>query len=586
MGAGIMMTRLRYLSVVLASTVCWASAAMANDAGIANDAALGSDATEYNIGSDMTIQQAFSYMRYSGGDDRVQFEIAPNYSEDLGFSLKGAVGAYLTDELALGLIVEYGENKREYLANVGIQFSDAISLIGTVGMLEENTEYVDGEGRERVQQMEYGVSLNSAHEFGILTGLELAAYLADASVDSDSVEAGKIYGVQMSGDLALTETTYLTLSGGYEVLEWDSGEDDSSFTFSAAATQYLTDALSLNAGAKLGVSEYVYSGGLAYDLSDGGPNTNTLAVNYTYIDGQDGIKDDQRVELSWSIGFGAGTSMRSAAADALSRPVVADRSITSRVVHPTADVPTSTPANNLLPDVMKRPGYLPERTVSRAVSGGKKCLDANYQISGISYDSVNEGWVVALTAPVANSSEHAWSLSQDASNGFTGGTLTNGEYTEAGSTASVFFADNIIGQFNGSADFTLTDQLNDCTTTKTVTGSGGGVCVPGPQFNVSSGNYLNDAFYDDSIDSYVVPFGFVENGPPNGWTFTITTYDGTFANRTETFSFTSPDGTFVESNGSASLIVPGPPPPSTWDGVSYFVEVCGANGTGSSFFPP
>jgi hypothetical protein len=306
----------------------------------------------------LTIEQASQSLHYSGGNDRMRVEIAPNYSEELGFSLKGAVGGYLTDAMALGLIVEYGEHKREYLANAGIQFTDALSFVGTVGMLEEHNEYVDGEDREKVQQMEYGASLKGAYEVGFISGFELNGYLADADADSDSVETGKLYGVQLLADLDLTDTTHFKLGGGYEWLEWDdTGEDDNRWTFSAEAAQQLGDVVSLTGRAKLGASEYVYGGGLAFDLSNGGMNTNTIGVNYSYIDGKNGIEDDQRVELSWSIGFGAGPTTSVAAAD------LTDRTGTIRAA---ADVAMVSPASNLLGDVMKRPAFLPERVLARA----------------------------------------------------------------------------------------------------------------------------------------------------------------------------------------------------------------------------
>jgi len=320
----------------------------------------------------LRIEQASQSLHYSGGNDRMRVEIAPNYSEELGFSLKGAVGGYLTDEIALGLIVEYGEHKREYLANAGIQFTDELSLVGTVGLLEEHNEYVDGEGREEVQQMEYGASLKGAYVVGFLSGFELNGYLADADADSDSVETGKLYGVQLLADLDLTDTTHFKLGGGYEWLEWDdTNEDDSSWAASVEAAQQLGDALSFTGHAMLGASEYVYGGGLAFDLSNGGPNTNTIGVNYSYIDGKNGIEDDQRVELSWSIGFGAGPSTSVAAAD------LTDKSGTIRAA---ADVAMVSPANNLLNDVMKRPAFLPERVLARAKNGPKSCQDLGWTI--------------------------------------------------------------------------------------------------------------------------------------------------------------------------------------------------------------
>lgn len=323
-------------------------------------AAMANDPTQDN-GRTLSIEQASQLLHFSGGNDRMRVELAPNYSEELGFSMKGAVGGYLTDAMALGLIVEYGEHKREYLANAGIQFTDELSLVGTVGLLEEHNEYVDGGGREEVQQMEYGASLKGAYEVGFLSGFELNGYLADADADSDSVETGKLYGVQLLADLDLTDTTHFKLGGGYEWLEWDdTNDDDSTWTFSAEAVQQLGDTLSLTGNAKLGASEFIYGGGLSFDLSNGGPNTNTIGVNYSYIDGKNAIEDDQRVELSWTIGFGAGLSTSVTAAD------LTDKSGTIRAA---ADVSTVTPANNLLSDVMKRPAFLPERVLARSISG-------------------------------------------------------------------------------------------------------------------------------------------------------------------------------------------------------------------------
>jgi hypothetical protein len=350
-----------------------------------------------NSSTIISIQQTSQHLLYSGGNDRYRVEGAPNYSEELGFSLKGAVGGYLTDAVALGLIVEYGENKREYLANAGIQFNDVLSLVGTVGMLEEHSKYLDGEGDEVVQQMEYGASLKGAYKIGILSGFELNGYLADADADSDSVETGKLYGVQLLADFDLTSTTHIEVGGGYEWLEWDdTNDDDSRWTFSADAIQQMGDVLSLNGNVKLGASEYVYGGGLALDLSNGSLNTNSLGVNYTYIEGKDGIEDDQRVELSWTIGFGAGPSTSTSAAD------LTDKSGTIRAV---ADVATVSPDNNLLSDVMKRPAFLPQRTISRYKTSSAGICALSSATAQFNYDYNVAGIFIFLDGPVP---DRAW----------------------------------------------------------------------------------------------------------------------------------------------------------------------------------
>lgn len=307
----------------------------------------------------VTIAQASQLLGYAGGNDQMRISIAPRYSEELGLSVRGAAGRYLSDEIALGLIVEYGENKREYLANVGIQLSNELSLVSTAGFLEEHNEYVEGEDREKVQQYEYGASLKGAYEFGFVSGLELNGYLADAQADSESVEAGKLYGVQLLTNMDLTQTTRAKLGGGYEWLEWDdtNDEDDNSFTFSAEVVQQLDDTLSLTGHAKRGASEFVYGGGLAFDLGNGGLDTNVVGISYSHIDGRNGIEDDTRVELTWSIGFGAVSATSTNTANLANN---------AGTISAAADVAMASPANGLLSDVMKRQAFMPERVVARA----------------------------------------------------------------------------------------------------------------------------------------------------------------------------------------------------------------------------
>jgi hypothetical protein len=324
-----------------APSLLFASAAMAGDVTAAH--------------GNVTIQQASQILNYSGGNERMRVEISPNYSEELGWTVKGAAGSYLTDDIALGLIVEYGQNKKEYLGNAGIQFNDALSLVGSVGMLQEDYEYIPGDGRKSVQQMEYGASLTGAYEVGIFSGFELNGYLTNADAGSKTVETGDLYGVQLLANFDLTDTTHVKLGGGYEWLEWADGDNNDSVAFSAEGRQQLGDMLSLNATASVGASENVYGAGLALDLSPGGFNTNRLALNYNYIDGKDGIQDDQRVELGWTYGFGAGPAQ-----------VASAETQDTGAIRPTADVATMSPVNNLLGDVMKRPAYLPQTVIARA----------------------------------------------------------------------------------------------------------------------------------------------------------------------------------------------------------------------------
>ena len=309
----------------------------------------------------ITIQQAASMMAHSAGNDQGRVSIAPIWSDELGWSVRAAAGSYLGDAVAFGAIVEYGQDKQEYLGNLGLQLSDSLSVIGTVGNLAETKEFIDGEGDDKASQMEYGLSLKLAPQEGL--GFELNGYAVDAKAANEDIETGKLYGTEALASLGLADTTLIKIGGGYEWLEWDGGEKDDHWTFRTEASQRLTDALGLHGHAKLGASERAYGGGLNFNISNDG--TNRLGLNYTYIEGRHGIADDKRVELSWTYGFGAGPASSAVAMN------VTDN---SGIIRPAADVAMVSPANNLLGDVMKRPAFLPERVLGRSVKGGSSAL--------------------------------------------------------------------------------------------------------------------------------------------------------------------------------------------------------------------
>ena len=51
---------------------------------------MASDTFETQANQSLSIEQASQYLHYSGGNDRFRVQVAPNYSEELGFRLKGA----------------------------------------------------------------------------------------------------------------------------------------------------------------------------------------------------------------------------------------------------------------------------------------------------------------------------------------------------------------------------------------------------------------------------------------------------------------------------------------------------------------
>ena len=313
----------------------------------------------------------FSFFSYHGGNDVTRFEIAPNWSKELGFSLRGAFGSHVTNDVAVGFIVEYGQGKREYLTNAGFRLSDKISVIGSVGMLEEHREFVADAGKETVQQMEYGLSLKGAYDVGMFRGFELNGYAADANAKSDAIETGKLFGAQIMTGVDLTDSTRLKIGGGYEWLHWDDGENDNAITFRAEGTQQILDRLSAVAHVKLGASEYVYGAGLNYDLGERA-QTNVIGLAYDYIEGQHGIQNDQRIVVSWQVGLGMMPNSQAPNLNSKMTKASANMSAVS------VDKTSSLSSHNLLADVMTRPEFLPQRVLARARTKSGGCDLSQY----------------------------------------------------------------------------------------------------------------------------------------------------------------------------------------------------------------
>lgn len=407
-------------------------------------------------GETLALDQAVPVLNYAVGNERARAEVSPRYSEALGFSMMGAAGAYLTDAFALGLIVEYGENKREYMANAGIQFDDALSLIGTIGMLEEHQEYAEDEGRTAVRQMEYGASLKGAYDAGLLRGFEVNGYFTTATADLDSVETGKLHGVQLLGNLAPTRNTNLKLGAGYEWLNWDGASGDTSgFTFSADARQQLSETVGLSGHARLGASEFVYGGGLTLDLTNGGPNASAVGLNYSYVDGRDGIGDDQRIELSWTLGLGTRPAARIASADLGGGK--------GAIAGSGDDQDPGKP--DLLGDVMKRPAFLPQRIVAKSAGLEAECSKFSFDGAGAGYlfmelkYSGSANSVVARALAAANKRPEVWS---GTSTDVPGQAVTEYFFDARNSSANPLADDAILFLVNGDVSPTIANlSFND-----------------------------------------------------------------------------------------------------------------------------
>lgn len=298
-----------------------------------------------------SVHSILSTMNVAGGSETLQWQVAPSYSELFGLGVRGAIGGYVHEDFALGVIIDYAEHREEYLANAGVQLNDDLRIIGTIGLLKESEEFTLGAGREDVRQLQYGLSLKGSYNAGILRGFEINAYHNNANSDTGDVETGELTGLQLVTQLQPSASSDLRVGAGYERAEWGGGEVNEGFTLQAVGSQKLSDVLALQYSAKSGQTENSFGLGLSYDLSTPDVQGSALALSLERIDGKNGISDDTRMAVTWTVGLGASGARSS-----------------DTVMSSMGSISTMA-RKDLLAEVMTRPAFLPNRVMVRAATG-------------------------------------------------------------------------------------------------------------------------------------------------------------------------------------------------------------------------
>ena len=340
---------------------------------------------------ELSFRSILSTMNVAGESNAIQYQVAPTYSELFGFGVRTTVGGYVSDDFALGAIIDVGQYREEYLANAGLRLSDSMRVVGSVGLLKEQEEFVIGDGREDVRQLEYGLSLKGNYDAGIVRGFEVNAYKTNPSSDTDSVETSDLTGVQVVTQLKPSDSSDIRIGAGFERAEWASGETNEGLTLQASGSHKLSDTLSMNFEAKSAETENVYGLGLAYNMSTADIQNSAVNVNLMQIEGKHGISDDTRVAINWTIGFGAGGANAGSA-----RATVSSMGSTARA--------------DLLADVMTRPAFLPASMIAReavaeecpfaVVAITNRTLPSNvYNYRPSSYLSYNQHLAIYIYGP-------------------------------------------------------------------------------------------------------------------------------------------------------------------------------------------
>ena len=309
------------------------------------------------VAADLTpnaAEAALNALQTSFTSDTARVQFGPRYSELYGWAAEGRAGFMLSEALALGLVVTFGENARELVLNSALAFDDNTVLMGTIAGHSQNV--LNGEEREWVDQLEGGLSLRHDAGTGFIGGYEANLYATQSSTEG-SLETGTTYGAEANLVLHPIPGMTARLGAGYERVLWDESDPTEGWTANLNLTQKVGDGLRLTLGADLGQTEERYSTGLEFGLPGETETRHRFGVEYAYIVDRDGGPDDQRLLAYWRMGMAGDepTSMVSGYAG--------DATLTAAAAHD---------HDRILTAVMEKPDYLPKNVVARA-SGAPDC---------------------------------------------------------------------------------------------------------------------------------------------------------------------------------------------------------------------
>ena len=326
-----------------------------------------------------------------------KFSLTPEYSNQTGLSVGAGFATLLGDNAALGLLVNLGAEKQEWLINAGYAIDSRQRIILTGGQLTQKIDYRFLSGTEKVGLTQNSGGLSYQLQLGetLLRSLDLNAYvsktaskdLTDKNYTVDTaalyelwsdprrIAGGTVTGVQ--GRLGLSPITgsLIKLSLGAEELKYDVliGKDTTTrATGGIEWLQQLPDRYNLKVAADSFASQNRYTIGLDRSLPGADGGRHTLGLAYTGVQGRDGLGNDSQIRMNYSYSFGTG-SRSNGTGGSTAAPLDAARIRPANPVSVAPGMAAGDPAaglsggnsSNLLDQVAMRPNYLPSHVVAK-----------------------------------------------------------------------------------------------------------------------------------------------------------------------------------------------------------------------------
>ena len=411
--------------------------------------------------------------------------VSPQYNRQNGAAIGGSFASPVGQNMAAGILLMLGEDRNEWLANVGVDLSMNHRMIFSLGQLRQklNFNFVSGSQKAEVTQDNGAVSYQYLLGKDWLNAAEVNAYISNADSinlsdktfftdtaslyelwnDPRRIAGGRVLGAQ--GRLVFTPTARTTFKVGMgaERLTYDylTGDDSTTrATGSAELLQRLDHDFNFRASVNAAASQNRYALGLGKSFKDG----SQFGIDVSTIEGRDGVFNDNRVQLTYTQSFGGNSP-------SMNSPIANNLDFSNNPTVPnTAKIPSANAwASSLVDQVSRRPSFLPAQVVAKVDSTATPT-----RLIAIDKTALPNGSTIAnvtgiLTVPIGTS------VSGIASVTLNGSAFSNsGQYAVSGST-NLVINPNLISQPNTTDTYvvTMNNTTGGGTTLATVTVSHG-----------------------------------------------------------------------------------------------------------------
>jgi hypothetical protein len=309
---------------------------------------------------------------------RQKLTVTPEYSNQTGLSIGGALASMLGDNAAVGVLLTVGADKKEWLINAGYKIDERQRFIVSAGQLEQFLDYAFRSGTDKVGMTQNSGALSYQLQLGneFLRFLEVNGYLAKTASrdladktfavdtatlyelwnDPRRIAGGKVTGLQGKLGFSPSQNSVIKVSFGQERLSYDllTGTDSvNRLTGGVEWAQQLGSGYQIKASADTFASQNRYSFGVDRSLAGSGGRHN-LGVSLVGLRGRDGLGDDNQFKLSYTYVFGT------SAGNGRGTPMGM-----SPRANAAPDPTTPWSGSALLDQVATRPSFIPSHVIAK-----------------------------------------------------------------------------------------------------------------------------------------------------------------------------------------------------------------------------